>query len=61
MFLSLNFECLKIVILKGSEIRIPSYFSFNDSLFIGGAKESSKINKLFKLNKGFKGAMQRVI
>lgn len=34
---------------------------FNDSLFIGGIKDSSKINKKFKMSKGLKGALQKVI
>lgn len=35
-------------------------FVFNETLFIGGTKDSSKISKKFKMTKGLKGAMQKV-
>lgn len=45
---------------SGSEISFPITKSFNESLFIGGIKDCSLINKMFKLNKGLVGAIQKV-
>lgn len=46
-------------VLSG-DIFDESKFNLSGSLLIGGIKDSSKINKKFRMTKGLKGAMQRV-
>jgi hypothetical protein len=47
------------VVISKEIIQMPS-FNSNESLFIGGVKDVSKINKKFKLTIGLVGAIQRV-
>lgn len=48
------------VIISNEISTLPTSFNLNESLFIGGIKDSSKINKNFKINNGLHGAIQIV-
>lgn len=47
-------------LLLSSDFYVTEFFHFNETLFIGGIKESSRMNKKFKISKGLKGAIQKV-